>query len=40
MCGGLTREGMNTGGVRVQMIKLEGDCLCSCSRSNPGTDSA
>lgn len=36
----LAKEGMNTGGGREVVIKLEGDYLCSCSRANLGTDSA
>lgn len=39
-CGGLPKEGMNTGGVAAGAIKLEGDYVCSCSRSNLRTVSA
>lgn len=41
MCGGPAKEGMNTSDVGVGMIKLEqGDCLCSYSRNNLGSDFA
>lgn len=40
VCKDLAKEGMNTGGVGVTVIKMEGDCLCSYSESNLGTDSA